>query len=117
MAEASIREVAPAERPQAAPSKPTQGIPRTKFRWILMAALLVLLGGGMALYWWRTGQAESKSDVAATQNTPQERSHVQTVEVIHPARGGMARIVDMPGTIRARNSRCFTPRYRAISRN
>ncbi|HKM55491.1 MAG TPA: efflux RND transporter periplasmic adaptor subunit [Isosphaeraceae bacterium] len=102
MAEASIMEVASADRPQAAPPKPTQGPILARFRWLLVAALLVAIGGGGALYWSRRGQGKSNRDVPAAQKPPQERSHAQTVEVIHPARGGMARIVDMPGTIRAK---------------
>lgn len=112
MAEASIMEVTSAEKPQAALPKPVGGSLWTKYRWVLVVVLLVTLGGGGTFYWTRRGQEKSKSNAAATQKSPQERSGAQAVEVIRPSRGGMERIVDMPGTIRAKE---FAMLYAKVS--
>ena len=67
-----------------------------------MALLLVAVGGGGALYLSRPGKGESRRDAETSGASSQRVSHAQVVQVIHPMRGGMEKVTDMPGTIRAK---------------
>jgi len=85
------------------------GLPRAKathrtawswLRWIL-AAVIVVAGAGGAFYWSGSGKGESgrKREISGESQTLSKQA--PTAQVIKPTRGGMERITDQPGTVRA----------------
>jgi HlyD family secretion protein len=61
--------------------------------------VVAFLGG--AFFWSRSGKGESRRDPGSLGGPRTSTEHVPTAQVIKPARGGMERITDQPGTVRA----------------
>ena len=100
MAESSIMEPAktqPAGLPRA---KATHRSEWSRCRWILLAAMLVAFAGGVFIL-SRTGKGESGRERGGSGQSQTASKQTPTAHVIKPTRGGMERITDQPGTVRA----------------
>jgi RND family efflux transporter MFP subunit len=66
-----------------------------------IAILIVFLGAGGALWLSRSGRGESRHNAGAKNQEGPTAKQIPGVGVIKPQKGGLARITNMPGTIRA----------------
>ena len=100
MAESSIME--PARRNQRAlpRAKATHRSAWSRLRWIL-AAVMAVAGAGGAFFWSRSGKGESGRERGGSGESQTSSKQAPTAQVIKPTRGGIERITDQPGTIRA----------------
>ncbi len=91
-------------KPQAVSRPKTNAIPRSSgslFRWGLASILLIVLGGGVFLWWSHSSKGESSPGAGVQTEGQAAASRLPTAQVIKPLQGGMERITDQPGTVRA----------------
>ena len=100
MAESSIMEPAKVQPAGLSRAKATHRPAWSRFRWILLAAMLVAFAGG-AFILSRTGKGESGRERGSSGQSQTSSKQAPTAQVIKPTRGGTERITDQPGTIRA----------------
>lgn len=70
-------------------------------RWLVLAGVVAVLGGGGALYWSYPSHGHTQQEAKTSSNAHPESSRVLVVQVVKPRQGGTERITDQPGTIRA----------------
>src|SRR5271166_361033 len=100
MAESSVMEPAKAQPAGLSRAKATHRSAWSRFRWILLAAMLVAFAGGVFIL-SRTGKGESGRERGGSGQSQTPSKQAPTAKVIKPERGGMERITDQPGTVRA----------------
>src|SRR5271157_1489615 len=100
MSESSIMEPANAQAVGVPRAQATHRSAWSLLRWILVF-ILVVAGAAGAFFWSRSGKGESRRTGGGSAEPQPAVSRLPTAQVIKPRRGGMERITDQPGTIRA----------------
>jgi hypothetical protein len=92
--------IAVEERTGARPERARDMLSRRRghWRWIGLFALILAVGGAGAL--WHNGQRDSPSEPARAKTGP-ATANLPRVQVVTPIHGGMERVTNQPGTIRA----------------
>ncbi len=100
MAESSVIEPAKPQTESVPRTKATHRSARSLLRWILVA-VLVAVGAGGAFFWARSGKGDAGRAKGGSGESQTSSKQAPPAQVIKPARGGMERITDQPGTVRA----------------
>ena len=101
MPESSTLEPARTQVGNASKAKAVHRSSGSLFRWVVASILLLVLGGSVFLWWSRSGKGDSRPEAGGQAEPQAAASRLPTAQVIKPVRGGMERITDQPGTVRA----------------